>query len=229
MYHKYNKQRGYSYTSLYVGGSSLIHFLECLYSVCFYILNRTDEATWGNGETSSKNNNTSPVATLGYNINWKNECPQTSLSGHPAWAVYLRCLCHCVRKSTLCIKTTQPGVHCPWRPADCSVRGCRWVWCHSCWWSAAAFRRGRLDPATPRWTAAGAPLRWLHVPQSPEGTGQSGRPPCGQRGTELSLGGVDLHFKCTIIMYWTHSPHVAARHFIALTYTPAVQPLHTER
>lgn len=74
-----------------------------------------------------------------------------------------------------------PGVHCPLRPGGCSVPGCRSVWCHSCWWFAAVFQRGQPGPAAPQWTAAAEPWRWLHVPPSPEGTGQSGRLPWRQR------------------------------------------------
>lgn len=77
---------------------------------------------------------------------------------------------------------SSPGVHCPSRPGGCSVPGCRSAWCHSCWWSAAVFRRGLLGPAAPQWTAAAALWHWLHVLPSPEGTGRSGRPPWGQRG-----------------------------------------------
>ena len=80
-----------------------------------------------------------------------------------------------------------PAVRCPLTPGSCSGPGCRWACCRSCWWSAAASRRGRRGPAAPRWTAAGAPWRWPRVRPSPAGTGRSGPPPCRGGGGRTSL------------------------------------------
>lgn len=101
------------------------------------------------------------------------------------------CLMHAAVCSVCSDPTTQqqtqvtrssPGVRCPSTPGGCSVPGCRSVWCHSCWWSAAVFRRGPLGPAAPQWTAVAGLWHWLHVPPSPEGTGQFGPLPWRQRG-----------------------------------------------
>lgn len=88
------------------------------------------------------------------------------------------CISQCGRHKETCqYITSSPGVHCPWRPGGYSAPGCRSACCRSCWWSAAVFRRDRLGPAAPRWTAAAAPWHWPHAPPSPGGTGRSGRLP----------------------------------------------------